>query len=557
MLEKSRGIVGNHRLNQALRALAALVVAAVAAVAISACGGGSSGNANGASTGSVANPTVTIGVYHDDLFDSIDTNLWDATTSWSVARLTCVPLVWYPNATGSAGATLSPGLAESMPTVSADGLTYTFKIRPGLKFSNGQPLTAADIKYTFYRIFKVNPGAFLVGIAGAEAVANGKAKEVSGVVASGNTLTIHLTERNGAFLQSLSQMYTCPVPTGTSLKPVENGSLPATGPYMIQSFTPNQQLVLVRNPYFDTALGPKGVAGKFIFDLSLDETQALAKIKLGQIATTLEGLPASDGLLAKTDPTLSGHVFSNVTPTLVYMWMNNDVPPFNNAKVRQAVNYALDRNQLVKVSGGAAAAQAWQQMLPPQLSGSSEGPYGSGPNLEKAKSLISESGIKTPVSTTVWTPSIDNFPLAAQVIQQDLGAIGINLKIHVASSPVVSAYVSIRGHKAPAGFGMWTQDYPDGGDFMQLVDPRLAEGSSEHSRFAQASLIPTFKSASEAMGEARVSAYQALAREVQQNYAPWAPMYMQVVTQATAPNVTGFAWQNLVGLPLLTGVGLK
>lgn len=562
MDKKRRALVGTDALKHVRRALMTLVVGVAVAVALSACGSsssssGSSSSSSSAGSAAAVNSTVTIGVYHDELFDSIDTNLWDATTSWSVARLTCVPLVWYPNATGAAGEALSPGLAETMPTVSANGLTYTFKIREGLKFSNGQPLTAADIKYTFYRIFKINPGAFIVGIAGSEAVINGKANEVSGIVASGNTLTIHLTERNGAFLQSLSQMYTCPVPTGTVLKPDETGNLPASGPYKIASYTPNQELVLERNPYFNTALGPKGVAGKIVFDLALDESQALPKIKLGQIATTLTSLPTSDGLLAKSDPTLSGHVYSNTTPTLSYMWMNNDVAPFNNADVRRAVNYALDRDEIVKVNGGTSAARPWAQMLPPQLAGSYTSPYSDTPNLTKAKELMKESGIKLPVSSTLYVPSVDNFPLDAQVIQQDLGAIGINLTLHVASSPVISAYASIRAHHVPAGFGMWTQDYPDGGDFMQLVDPRLASGEAEHSRFEVKSLIPTFKAASEATGSARAADWQALAHEVQEKYAPWAPLYMQVWTQATASNVTGFEWQNLVGLPLLTSIGVK
>ncbi|MBS1886505.1 MAG: hypothetical protein JSU06_04875 [Actinobacteria bacterium] len=562
MLEKLRTLIGLNSPSRLWRVATALAVGVAVTLSVSACGSGSS-TASSVPSGSeeaaesVPNPTLTVGVYHEDLFESIDTNLWDSTTSWAVARLTCVPLVWYPNKSGKAGEELAPGLAEKMPTVSSDGRTYTFKIRPGLQFSNGKPLTAADVKYTFYRLYKVNPGAFLPQIEGAQAVIEGKANEVTGVEAKGNTLTIHLTEKNGAFLQSLSQMYTCPVPRGTTLKPDESGDLPASGPYMIQSYQPTQQLVLVRNPHFNPALGPRGVAGKIIFDLALDQTQALTKIKLGQLATTVESLPSSDALLARHDPTLAGHVFSNVTSTLIYMWMNNDVAPFNNVDVRKAVNYALDRNQLVKVSGGADAAQSWDQMIPPALAGSSKALYPSEPDLAKAKQLMKESGISLPVSTTIYTPDLTNLPLVAQVIQQDLEPIGIKLNVHVASTTVTSAYTSVRAHHAPAGFGAWTQDYPDGGDFMQLVDPRLITSSSDHAHFNVASMIPAFKAAEEKSGKAREVAYQELAKEVQENYAPWAPIFMQVSTQATAPNVTGFAWQGAASMPLLTSLGMK
>jgi peptide/nickel transport system substrate-binding protein len=562
MLEKLRQLVDRNSPSRHWRVAAALALGVVVALTVSACGSSSSTSSSTVAGGeegpseSIPNPTVTIGVYHEDLFESVDTNLWDSLTSVEIGRLTCVPLVWYPNESGKAGEELVPGLAEKMPTVSSDGLTYTFKIRPGLKFSNGKPLTAEDIKYTFYRIYKVDPGVFIPPIVGSQEVIEGKANEVSGVEADGNTLTIHLEERNGAFLQSISQAYTCPVPRGTPVKQDESGDMPATGPYMIDSYQPTQQLVLVRNPHFDPALGPKGVAGKFIFDLALDQTQALAKIKLGQLATTLESLPASDALLARNDPTLKGHVFSNVTSTLNYLWMNNDVAPFDNIDVRKAVNYALDRNQLVKVSGGSNAVESWDQMIPPPLAGKSEELYPSEPDLTKAKQLMKESGISLPVSTTIYTPSLTNLPLVAQVIQQDLEPIGIHANVHVASTTVTSAYVSVRSHHAPAGFGAWTQDYPDGGDFMQLVDPRLIDSDSNHSHFNVASMVPKFKSAAEKSGPEREVAYQELAKEVQEKYAPWAPLFMQVSTQATAPNVTGFAWQNAASMPLLTGIGL-
>ncbi|MBS1862131.1 MAG: hypothetical protein JSS68_10510 [Actinobacteria bacterium] len=558
MREKLRTLIGLNSPGRLWRVAAALAVGVAVVLSVSACGSSSPTAASGSegSSESIPNPTVTIGVYHEDLFESIDTNLWDSLTSVEIGRLTCVPLVWYPNESGKAGEELSPGLAEEMPTVSSDGLTYTFKIRPGLEFSNGKPLTAEDIKYTFYRIYKVDPGVFLPPIVGSQEVIEGKANEVSGVEAKGNTLTIHLTERNGAFLQSISQAYTCPVPRGTTLKVDESGDLPATGPYMIKSYQPTQQLVLVRNPHFDTALGPKGVAGKFIFDLALDQTQALTKIKLGQLATTIESLPASDALLARNDPTLKGHVFSNVTSTLNYLWMNNDVAPFNNVDVRKAVNYALDRNQLVKVSGGSNAVESWEEMIPPPLAGKSKELYPSEPELTKAKQLMKESGISLPVSTTLYTPSLTNLPLVAQVIQQDLEPIGIKVNVHVASTTVTSAYTSVRSHHAPAGFGAWTQDYPDGGDFMQLVDPREINSDSDHSHFNVPSMIPKFKAAAETSGKEREIAYQELAAEVQENYAPWAPLFMQVSTQATAPNVTGFEWQGAASMPLLTSIGL-
>jgi ABC-type transport system substrate-binding protein len=528
----------------------ALVAGTLAAML---AGGGGAIAATRASDGG----TLTVGAYHDDFFDSIDTNIWDGGISWSVARLVCVPLVWYPNAGGAAGQTLVPGLAAAMPKISADGRTYTFTIRAGLRFSNGAPLTAQDIKYTFYRMFKVNPGTLVTNIEGAAAVSSGKATSVSGVVADGNKLVVHLDARNGAFLEQLSQMYTCPVPNGTPAKANEKGTLPATGPYMIQSYTPNQQIVLVRNPDFDPALGPRGHADRIVFNLAVDETQALTKIKLGQLDTLVEGLPPSDALLAKSDPSLAGHVFSHGTATLIYLWMNTDVAPFNNADVRQAVNYALDRSQIVKVSGGTGAADAWTQMLPPALVGSFRPIYPLSPDLTKAKALMKASGLKLPLSTTVYTATVAGFPLAAQVVQQDLKQIGINLTIHLGSATVISAYVGVRSHHAPMGFGVWSQDYPDGGDFMQLVDPVNANDAGSHAHFHAPGIESRFAAASAQTGAAREQSYQRLADEIQRQYAPWAPLYVQAVTQATSSSVSGYQWQVAQDLPVLTGLSKR
>jgi len=273
------------------------VALAAAAFAVAGCGGGSPSKGADPGAGKAkAGGTLTIGFYHDSYWDSIDPNLWYGTTTWEVGRQTCIPLVLYPDYGGAKGANLVPGAAAALPKVSADGLTYTFTMRPGLKFSDGSPLTAEDVKYTFYRMYKVNADAADIfgAIKGTDAVVSGKAKELSGITASGDQLAFQLTKPNGGFLQSLSLQFTCPVPRATSIKRNEKGTIPGNGPYMIQSYEPGRQLVMVRNPNFDPALGPKGNADKVVFDLALDASQALQKIKLGEIDMTFDMLPSAD-----------------------------------------------------------------------------------------------------------------------------------------------------------------------------------------------------------------------------------------------------------------------
>jgi ABC-type transport system substrate-binding protein len=179
------------------------------------------------------------------------------------------------------------------------------------------------------------------------------------------------------------------------------------------------------------------------------------------------------------------------------------------------------------------------------------------PDLAKAKALMLQSGVKTPVTTTIDTPSVAGDPQVAQVIQADLKPIGINLKINVGSQTVLSAASGKRANHRPSGFGQWTQDYPDAGDWLPLLDPRFVEQGGQKARFHVNSFIPTFEKLEKASGDERQTGYQQLATNLMTNYAPWAPMFDATVTQAISDRVTGYAWQPQVGLPVLTGMSVK
>ena len=552
-----------RRRRRSLAAARATFAVAVAGFVVAGCGGSSHSSSSTATSGTNASAkqggTLNVGMYNGAFLDSVDPNLWYGLSTWEIGRQTCVPLVTYPNYGGAKGNTLVPAVAAALPEVSSDGLTYTVQIRPGLKFSNGAPLTANDVKYTFYRMVKINgAGAdYFSPIKGVEAALKGKAKEISGITASGDTLTFKLTHPVGGFVQLLSLQFSCPVPAGTPVKRNETGKIPSNGPYMVESYTPRRELVIVRNPNFDPATGPKGNVDKIVFNLAVDQSQALQKIKLGEIDMTFDTLPSADAQQALTDPTLKGRVFTNTPPTLTYMWMNNDVAPFDNPKVRQAVNYAIDRDQIAKVVGGSVAAKPTDQILPPSLSGGLPTIYPMASNLDKARELIKESGVKTPVNTVLDTPSDLGFPQVAQVIQADLKQIGINLRLNVGSETVLSAGSAKRKAHRPAGFSAWTQDYPDPGNWLPLLDPRFVESPGQKARFHENSLTPRFESLEQETGPKRLTDYQQLSAQLMHDYAPWVPLFDQVVTHVVSKRVSGYDWQPQAGLPILTGISVK
>ena len=144
-----------------------------------------------------------------------------------------------------------PGLAKDLPEISEDGLSYKFTLRD-INYSNGQPVKASDFKNTIKRLYLIDsPGVgFFTGIVGADKFAETKKGDISGIVVDDDakTIEIKLSKPQGDFLYILATMFGSVVPSGTPAKDQSTATIPATGPYMIQSYTPNREVTVVRNP---------------------------------------------------------------------------------------------------------------------------------------------------------------------------------------------------------------------------------------------------------------------------------------------------------------------
>ncbi len=495
--------------------------------------------------------------------DHLDPQLWYTLVSWNLGYEICTTLVTLPDAAGEAGKVVVGGLAN-MPRVSSDGRTYTFKLKPGIAFSNGKPITPADIKATFVRMLTpslASPGGGFFGdIVGADKLLAGKSKNLPGIVTGPGTVTFKLTRPSGSFLYRITMRFTCPVPAGTAAKAVENGSLPSTGPYMIKTFTPSRELDLVRNPHYNAAtLGKRGKLDEIDFPIGIDPQQAALKIRAGSADLWLDKLPPADATQALHDPSLKGRVFANPYAAVEYLWMNNDVPPFNNVKVRQAVNYAVNRLQLLRVWGGPSQGAVTDQILPPTMPFWKDyHAYPNSPDLAKAKQLMQASGVKTPVNTVIRVRNdVPGFVELAQVVQQNLAAIGIKVKIEGAADGVNNSIIDERKNKIAAGINEWSQDYPDPEDFVNvLLDPRHPSFPQSRSRFAASEAIPIFNHLDKLTGTARLKAYQAADETVMRRWAPWAPLINPIEVDIISSRITGFVYQPVYG-PDLALLSLK
>ena len=205
----------------------------------------------------------------DNGIDYLDPGLAYTVQGWSVMFPVHLGLLTYRPVSGPDGATLIPALAESMPAISADRRRYRFTLREGLRYSNGQQVRASDFASTVERLFMINsPGAgFFRGIEGVDEFADTEQGEISGIAVDDAERSIEITleEPQGDFLHVLATMFGAIVPAGTPDRDQSEERIPATGPYMIQSYDPSERVTLARNPEWE---GIDGIPDAFASSIS-------------------------------------------------------------------------------------------------------------------------------------------------------------------------------------------------------------------------------------------------------------------------------------------------
>ncbi len=520
-----------------LRGWAAL--AAVVALLVAACGssgssnGGGGNGSSGAPKPGVAKGTL-LGAMSSGAIDSMDPNRWWFAVTWGLANALCTTLVRYADKPGVAGTDIVPGTA-SLPQVSDGGKVYTFTMRAGAKFSDGKPITPADVKYSFERL--MNPkvatgtGGYFTSLIGANAYMAGKSNNIQGIVTTATTISFHLSQPDGAFLYKTALPTTCPVPVGTPMKPIENGSLEmnyASGPFKIQSYSPSRQLVLVFNKNYDQALGVRGHVAKIVFQIGAESTQSVLQIQAGQLDFQTSNLATADIIKLSQNKALADQVHDSPRPSLSYIFLNNEVPPLNNVDVRKAINYAINRTAILAQWGGPLAGAPSDQIIPAgQADYKQYTIYPNTPNLPMAKKLMKESGVKLPVTLALRTQNdTPGFINMSQVIQANLKPIGINVQIVGSPNSVNSSYITNWKAHVPMGIEPWSLDFPDGEAIINTgLDPSQPNGPPNMARFGDKAFIPAFTNVLPLQGAARNAAYEKLDEQIMSEQAPYAPLF--------------------------------
>jgi peptide/nickel transport system substrate-binding protein len=403
---------------------------------------------------------------------------------WQIYQFTYDGLLAFQKAAGSAGFIIVPDLAVAIPKPEDGGKTYTFQLRKGVHFSNGQEVTVEDVVASFQRIFKVSSptaGSFYNVIVGADKCLKSPADCTleGGVVGDdkAGTITFHLTRPDAEFMDKLAVPHAVILPADTPPKDVGTAPIPGTGTYMFKSYNPNQELLMVRNPHFkewSRQAQPEGYADEIKYDFGMSDEAAVTAIENGE-ADWMFDQPPTDRL-GEIGTKYQDQVHISTLTAMWYAPMNTNIPPFNNVKARQAVAYAIDRRALVGLFGGPVLATPACQILPPGFPGYE--PYcpytenpdkkWSAPDMAKAKELVKESGTAGQKVTVI----VEDGAVARSIgvyLQSVLNELGYDASVKAISTNIQFTYIQNTKNNVQISVSQWYQDYPAASDFLHVL----------------------------------------------------------------------------------------
>jgi peptide/nickel transport system substrate-binding protein len=461
------------------RAAAVTTVAAAALALLAACTNGSTSQSSGPTQSSTSAHVTRGGVYRTavssfGLTDNLDpTGETQIGFAYSIYDATLRNLVGFRHVNGAAGLEVQPDLATTVPTPTDGGLTYTFHLKPGVKYAPpvNRAITSYDIAYAFQRIndatlvpqYGYYYDGIVKGLAGT--ATNAKAK-ISGIdTPDATTIIFHLTTPTGDFLQRLALPAAAPIPPEVGKCFTQPGTygrdLISSGPYMIQGsdsvdvsscgaikamagFDPTSHLALVRNPNYAQSTDTTRANYVNGVQISVDPNVAdiFAKVQKGQLdGSMIDPPPAVTTQQYLRSPQLRGDFHSDPINQVEDVTMNLDVPPFTNVHVRKAVAWVLNKSAMLRALGGTSHYQIATHIMPDTLPGGlpvSYDPYqtpGEAGDLAKAKAEMKLSPYdpnhdgKCDVSLCQGLAfiNISQFASVDTEVQNDLAQIGIQI----------------------------------------------------------------------------------------------------------------------------------
>jgi peptide/nickel transport system substrate-binding protein len=451
-----------------------LTALALALAATVAAGCGSSSEGDQASSGKQGG---SITIAQGSQPDSLDPALAYTSNSWEPLWLVYTPPLTYRRAEGREGAELIPGAAEALPEISSDGKTYSFAIRKGLKYSDGTPVKASDFEHAVKRVLNMESGGTYLfeGIDGAtEYIEAGNADgDIAGIEADDKTgeVTVKLTAPDGSFSNVLATTFAGLVPGDTPFENMTKDPPPGVGPYEIVKSIPNREFTMQQVKGFDIPDIPKGNVETITTEIVKSPARQAQDVIAGKL-DYMQDAPPTD-LTAEIKARYSDRYKQWPTLSSYYFFLNQQLPPFDDKKVREAVNMAIDSTAIARLFGGRLKPTC--NLIPPGIPGNEERdpcPFGDpdGPgDLDKAKQLVDEAGAKGE-QVTVYANSDTNRPQIGEYYTGLLNDIGLDAKLRVIDGAVYFNTIGNAKTKAQTGLANWFADFPHPGTFLQQID---------------------------------------------------------------------------------------
>jgi ABC-type oligopeptide transport system substrate-binding subunit len=481
-----------------------------------------------AKTGKVGAVGGTMNVDLSTDVDYTDPALDYLSTGWEIEYATCLKLMNYPDANGAKGSQLTPEAAAGFPKVSNNGKTYDFTVNAGFtKFSNGQPVTAANFKAAFDR--DADPKMQSPALPFFSDVVGSNTSPVSGVKVKGSHLLITLTKAAPDFLARVAMPFFCAVPTNLAHDP--NGVLapPSAGPYYISDRQVNKSITIKKNPYYKGKRPHNLSQINYIIGNSLDATYL--RVQQGATDYAAQGIPpANYAEAAQKYGVNKGQFWVKPQLGVTYLAFNHDRPLFQGAKgtaLAKAINYAIDRTALLAQSGYLAGKRT-DQILPPGIAGFRDASLYplKAPDLTTAKKWMAKTGVPSGTNVTLYTSNRGAAPLAAQIIQFNLKQIGLNVNTQLFARAVQIAKEGTRGEPFDITTEGWIADYADPYDFINVLlsgDSIHASNNNNVAYFNDPTFNKEMRAASLLSGSARYTTYGNLDVKMMATNPPWAP----------------------------------
>jgi peptide/nickel transport system substrate-binding protein len=623
----------------------AAMLLVVVAFAVLAAGCGSKKSASGTSTTASSGGNTAVGSGTYDNGSSAKggnyrigweqsfgfTNNFDPTgeylgNAWGLySNLMLRALVGYKHLPGAAGNDLVGDLATDVPQPTDGGLTYTYKLRDGVKFGPpvNRAVTSKDVAYAMNRLANPKDGGqysfYYKVIQGWDAVANGKAKTVSGITTPDNkTIVFKLTTKTGDFNRRMSMPATAPIPSEVGNcfegKPGDYGrDVVSSGPYMLKGMNAvklpcsalkpaaagydganGNHLILVRNPMYSQSTDPyrKNYPDTFSFLVNSNADDIFAKVQSGALEDEVSSPQPKTIRQYATDPTLKPRMIPNVGDRTNYYSMNLTQPPFDDVHIRRAMNWITDKAALQKAWGGPIPGAIANHIVPPVLynNGLAEyDPYSTANHagdLAKAQAEVKlskydpgKTGKCTAsackgVLTIADTRSVDT--RMVPILEADAAKIGITLTVR----SINGAYPTIQtpSKNVPlAERPSWGKDFADPSTFFALLFDSGAIIKTGNTNYSLVGITPAIAKAVGAkgkltgvpsvdsdinkcegqIGQPRTTCWENLDKKLMTDVVPWVPYLWPNNVFIVGPKVTHWNYDQFTDGPAYSSVSVK